>query len=100
MWRFRAPGKMLFCAFVFFIAGLALHGQSTTESIQGLVTDSSGAVVPAAKVTITNVATGVSRSVQTNESGNYTFPLVEVGNYAVRCEMQGFKTEEVKGLRV
>lgn len=74
--------------------------QSTTQSIQGLVTDASGAIIAGAKITITNEGTGVSSTVQTNATGNYTLPLVPVGNYDLRCEMQGFKTETVKGLRV
>ena len=40
------------------------------------------------------------RASQTNETGNYTFPTVLVGNYDLKCEMQGFKTESVKALRV
>jgi len=71
-----------------------------TQLIQGLVTDSSGAVIAGAKVTITNEGMGVSQSVETNETGNYTFPTVLVGNYDLKCEMQGFKTESVKALRV
>lgn len=77
-----------------------LPAQSTTQSVQGLVTDSSGAVISAAHVTITNVATGVTNSVVTNETGNYTFTLVPVGNYDVKVDMSGFKAEEAKGLRV
>ena len=42
----------------------------------------------------------MSQSVETNETGNYTFPTVLVGNYDIKCEMQGFKTESVKALRV
>lgn len=48
----------------------------------------------------TNVATGVTNSVVTNETGNYTFTLVPVGNYDVKVDMSGFKAEEAKGLRV
>ncbi len=77
-----------------------LLSQSTTQTIEGLVTDSTGAVIGGAKVTITNVATGVTNTVQTNATGGYTFALVPVGNYNVRVEMSGFKTDEVKGLRV
>ncbi|MBI3697682.1 MAG: carboxypeptidase regulatory-like domain-containing protein [Acidobacteria bacterium] len=94
--------------FVVWLAVLLLAGglapsafaQSSTQEIQGLVTDASGSVVPGARVTITNTGTGVSRTATTNETGNYTFPLVEVGNYEVRCELQGFKAETVRGLRV
>jgi len=74
--------------------------QSQTQSIQGLVTDASGAVVNGAKVTYRNEATGVTATVSTNETGNYSFQLVPVGNYEVKVEMQGFKSEAVRGLRV
>src|SRR5437667_3578124 len=77
-----------------------LAAQSTTQSIEGLVTDTSAAVISNAKVTITNTATGVTSSVLSNSTGNYTFPLVPVGNYDVKAEMSGFKAEEVRGLRV
>src|SRR5437667_4083483 len=74
--------------------------QSTTQSIEGLVTDTSAAVISNARVTITNTATGVTSSVFSNSTGNYTFPLVPIGNYDVKAEMSGFKAEEIKGLRV
>ncbi|MBL8231703.1 MAG: carboxypeptidase regulatory-like domain-containing protein [Bryobacterales bacterium] len=66
----------------------------------GLVTDTTGAVITGAKVTLTNLGTSVSTSVMTNETGNYTFPLVLVGNYDVRVEMQGFKAEIARNVRV
>ena len=61
---------------VVFAAILAAH--SSTQAIEGRVTDTSGAVVAGAKVTMTNLGTGVSNSVVTNTSGNYTFNLVLV----------------------
>jgi hypothetical protein len=83
------------------LSGVAcLYAQSTTQTIEGLVTDSSGAVVAGAKVSITNVGTGVTSSLETNATGNYTFALVPVGNYDVKVETSGFKTGEVRGLRV
>ena len=77
-----------------------LAAQSATQSIEGLVSDTSGAVIADARVTIKNTATGVTTSVVTNSTGNYTFPLVQVGNYDVKAEVAGFKTEEVRGLRL
>lgn len=59
-----------------FAAILAAH--SATQAIEDLVTDTSGAVVAGAKVTITNLGTGVTNSVATNASGNYIFNLVPV----------------------
>jgi hypothetical protein len=90
-------------AFAIALASLApfsLAAQSTTQSIEGLVADTSGAVIANAKVTIVNTATGVTSIVLSNSTGNYTFPLVPVGNYDVKAEMAGFKVEEVRGLRV
>src|SRR6266404_5751603 len=77
-----------------------LAAQSTTQSIEGLVTDTSAAVISGAKVTITNTATGVTSSVFSNSTGNYTFPLAPIGSYDVKAEMAGFKIEEVRGLRL
>ncbi len=82
------------------LAAASVGAQSTTQSIQGLVTDPSGAIVVGATVTITNVRTGVSTAQKTNNSGNYSFPLVPVGDYDIKVEMEGFKTETVHGVRV
>jgi hypothetical protein len=78
----------------------SLHAQSTTQSILGLITDTSGAVVSGARVTITNTGTGVQTTVMSNETGNYSFTLVPVGNYNVQVEMAGFKSGSVSGVRV
>ena len=68
-------------------------GQAVNATLLGAVTDASGAVVPNAKITITEVNTGISRSGQTNESGNYTFPDLPPGQYSVTMEATGFKKE-------
>ena len=101
----QKPGlslRVLVAVVCVFLLGPAngLRGQSTTQTIQGLVTDPSGAVIPGANVTMRNLGTGVSQIVQTNETGNYTFTLVPVGNYAVHCEAAGFKADVVSGVRV
>ena len=80
--------------------GSAAFSQSATQSIQGLVTDSSGSFVAGASITATNQGTNVALTVVTNETGNYTFPLLPVGDYTVRCERSGFKAGLVKGLRL
>ena len=69
---------------------LPFYGQTLGE-IAGEVKDSSGAVVPGASVTATNVATNVSRAVVTNDAGIYAFPALVPGTYRVRVEMRGFK---------
>jgi len=70
-----------------------LHGQVATGSILGAVTDSSSASIPSASVTITNKATGVPHSLTTNSQGLYNAPALQAGDYEVRVEMQGFRTE-------
>ena len=61
-------------------------------SFAGTVTDSTGAEVPNAKITAVNVATGISRTAETDESGTYRITNLNPGVYDVRIEHQGFKT--------
>ena len=85
---------------IFLLSSLPALAQSTTQSIQGLVTDASGAAVAGAAVTVTNQGTNVSLNTLTNSTGNYTFPLLSVGDYSLKCALPGFKTEIVKNLRL
>lgn len=66
-------------------------GQAVNATLLGTVTDSSGAAVANAKVTLTETRTGISRASQTNESGNYVFPDLPPGTYTVVAEQSGFK---------
>jgi len=74
------------------VGTLPLHAQVDTGSITGTVTDPSGAVINAAKVTLTNEGTGVSLSVNTGSDGSYTFSPVRIGSYKIEASAQGFKT--------
>lgn len=67
--------------------------QTTSTTILGVIADSTGAVINGAKVTVTNTSTRVSREVVTSTTGDFTFPLVDVGIYDVTVDAQGFKTE-------
>lgn len=78
---------------IFLIAAAAVFGQTASTQILGLITDSSGAVVPGANVTASRVETGDRRTTTSNETGNYIFPLVDSGTYDVTCSASGFKTE-------
>src|ERR1700688_4076186 len=75
-------------------------GQAVNATLLGTVTDSSGAVVASAKVTITETNTGISRNSQTNDSGNYIFPDLPPGTYTVVAEQAGFKRESRAGIDV
>src|SRR6185437_5974691 len=77
-----------------------LFAQSERGTITGSVSDSSGAVVPGATVTITNTATNVATTLTTNQAGSYTAPSLPAGTYNVRVEAQGFRPSEEKGLKL
>src|SRR5262249_4682385 len=74
--------------------------QAVNATIVGTITDVGGGVVPKAKVTLTETNTGVSRAVETNESGNFTFPDQPPGLYSVTVEQPGFKKETRSGINV
>src|SRR5262245_24592488 len=78
----------------------AVHAQTVSTEILGLVTDSSGSVLPNATVRARRIATGDVRSTQSNETGNYIFPLLEIGAYEVTCSATGFKTEVRSGIEL
>jgi hypothetical protein len=73
-------------------APTAFAQTSATGALAGTVTDGSGAMLPGADVTVTNEATGESRSVVTDRSGTYVIPLLPPGDYRVQVTLQGFKT--------
>jgi hypothetical protein len=71
---------------------LSIYAQDITGSIVGSVLDTTGAGVPAAKVTITNTdRNAVVRTAETDSGGNYSAPLLPVGIYSVSVEVKGFK---------
>jgi hypothetical protein len=85
----------LCCALL--LAGLAASAQSaTTGSISGTVTDSTGAVVKGATVTLTNTNRNeVIRTLTTNSAGYYTGTYLPLGNYTVKIASAGFKSEAI-----
>src|SRR5271169_3921348 len=76
----------------------SLFGQSERGTITGVVHDSSGAVVPNAKVTIVSQATNTTLTMTTNDAGEYTAPSLQIGAYTVKITKEGFKTSEVRGI--
>src|ERR1700744_458297 len=105
MHNFRAVSRaLLFAAIIptvpLLVTGTRALAQSDTSSISGTVTDPSGAVVPNAKVTARNDATGQARTVTTNSVGAYTITNVSSGNYTVTVESQGFQTAVQQGAHV
>src|SRR5688500_17970768 len=66
-------------------------GQTQLATLVGTLTDSSGAALPRANVTVTNVRTGIENSTLTNASGDYVVPLLHAGEYKIAVELPGFK---------
>jgi hypothetical protein len=67
------------------------RAQAVTGTLLGNITDSSGAAVPGATVTATEVQTNTSRTTVSNETGHYTFTSLRNGTYTVTAEVQGFR---------
>src|SRR5215469_4296564 len=78
-------------AFILFLATVPLAAQ--TSSLQGVVTDGQGAVIPAAIVTVTNADTSAARKEVTDDTGTYRFLQVVPGPYKVEIQKPGFKTK-------
>src|SRR5271167_2419501 len=78
----------------------SVNAQTFRGTILGSVSDSSGALVPGATVTIKNLDTGLTRVVTTSDDGSYSAPELPIGNYSVTVEKAGFKSGVVTGIRV
>jgi hypothetical protein len=81
-------------------AAQGLYAQVDTGGITGTVKDASGAVIPGAKVSLTNEGTSYSVSTVTDSAGTYTFTPVKIGSYKVTAEFQGFQTSVHPGVTV
>ena len=94
-----------FCAWIFAAllvftgAGINhLNGQSATATVQGTVTDMSGAAIPDAAVQLKNTGTGASRTVNTDAQGRYRASDLQVGGYDVSASKNGFSTVAHSGI--
>src|SRR5215467_15913207 len=87
--------RILLCSitflFIFSVGSKPVDAQAVKGSLLGTITDASGAIVPGASVTITEVNTNFGRSTVTNESGNYVFGNLDRGVYRVEVQLAGFK---------
>ncbi len=74
------------------------HGQVVGASISGTITDSAGAAIAGATVTLRNVETGSERTQATDRDGRYAVVSVPVGTYTLRVQKEGFATQERTGI--
>ncbi len=78
--------------FICILGVTAAFAQFDTGTITGSVTDPSGAMVPNAKVTVTNTGTGIEKSYNSDSSGNFVASALPFGNYTVSASSAGFST--------
>lgn len=91
----------LFLSFIILLSGVQpTQAQFDTATVLGTVNDQTGAAVPNVAVTLKNVQTGTSATVQTDENGNYQFLNAKIGTYRVSAERQGFTTAVAENVTV
>lgn len=95
-WSARWMAVLLLVA----MAVTPLAAQTGTSSLAGTVTDASGAVVPGAKVTLSNTATGYTRTQETDGNGLYAFTSVPPGKYTLTIGKDGFKESVAKDVEL
>ena len=90
-----------FYAGVLFLVSFSIPisvAQVPTATLIGTVKDTTGAIMPGAKITVINTATNLSRGTQTDQSGNYQVSALNPGQYRVEAEIQGFTKAVVSGI--
>ena len=92
--------KFFVCVLLCMLAAIALYGQTTNGTIQGQVTDPSGAVLNGATVTVKNMDTGVAVSAHTTDAGVYSVPNLPPGRYSVVVESENLKKYQQDGVTV
>ena len=80
------------------ICCVPVHAQQATARLLGTILDPSGGAIGNATVNVTNVATSQQKTVQTNGSGEYSIPLLPIGEYTMRVEAPGFQAKSLKGI--
>jgi hypothetical protein len=92
IYMFKRAGRKVFLVSMLLTSALSSTGnaQSGTATLQGTITDQTGAIIPNAQIQITSASTGVSRDVTTNSAGIYTAPDLPADRYKVTVKATGF----------
>src|SRR5687767_8731078 len=96
MRRLAITLSALSAIFIFSCSALA----QSAGTIQGVITDNSGGVIPGAQVVVSNIETGMQSTGLTNKIGFYRHPALNPGRYTVAISMQGFAPAERRDLRL
>ena len=101
MRRFNSLAMATATAVLFAAAApTAVRAQVGAGTLSGLVEDATGAVIPGAKITLHNQATGADRTSRSNGSGNFTFSSVPSGDYSLSVDIQGFAPLSESGIHL
>ena len=99
MFSFMRPkSTMVLVLLASFALFSVVNGQTITGSISGVITDSTGSVVPGATVTLLSEKTRQARTVITGGEGRFSFPALQPGAYSLKVEQQGFQSLEQRGI--
>ena len=91
--RTQIQSRTIVSILIFVIAAcVSCRAQTTTGSVRGTITDPSGAIVPGAKVIVTDTATGVQTTDVSNQSGEYSIRFLQIGEYQLTVDASGFDT--------
>jgi hypothetical protein len=92
--------RMLFILTFLFLNGTPVSAQITETSLRGMVSDASGNFIVASAVVAQNEATAQVTTTTTNENGEFVFPSLPSGSYTIYVRVPGFKTYELKNLKL
>jgi hypothetical protein len=87
-------------ALLFLFAACLVNAQGPTGEINGIVTDPSGSAIQGALVSVSDPATGSTRTTRSNDSGFYSFPALSPATYRVSVEANGFQKEIRSGILI
>src|SRR5205809_151451 len=87
------------CVLLTLLAGIS-YGQTGGASVQGIISDATGAVLPGANVTVKNSGTGATVEFVSDERGRYLAPLLQPGEYEIQVALPGFQSVSRRGIRL
>ncbi len=87
------------CVLFTLLAGIS-YGQTVGASVQGIISDATGAVLPGANVTVKNSGTGATVELVSDERGRYLAPLLQPGDYEIQVALPGFQSVTRRGIRL
>jgi hypothetical protein len=98
--RLTAASRLLFASLLLILFSASALAQSTAGRVLGTLTDQSGAAVPGATIVVTDIQRGLSRTVSTDDSGDYAAPDLQPGTYKIHVEAKGFKAAERPNVQI